>query len=219
MIREYKEHGAQNPSSIVIMLHGYGSNSDDLITLAPELYRELPNTKFISANAPEPFEMDTDGYGRQWFSLLSREEDEMYKNAQIALKSIEDFTYTIAKGHNVKVGRIAFLGFSQGSMMAIHTAYRMKSEIAGVLAYSGMLIKPSALKNDVINKPEAMLIHGKDDVVVPPECMPIALKALNDIGVKTKSKLIGNLAHGIDKVAIEEGALFLKTLFNSKDVF
>lgn len=219
MILEYKEHGPQNPNSIVIMLHGYGSNSDDLITLAPELYRELPNTKFISANAPEYFEMDPTGYGRQWFSLLNREEDEMYKNAQIALKPIEDFTYKIAKGHNIKVARVALLGFSQGSMMAIHSAYRMKSEIAGVLAYSGLLIKPSTLKNDIINKPKAMLIHGKDDLVVPPECMSIALNALNDVGVKTESRLVSNLAHGIDKVSIEEGAMFLKTLFNNTNVF
>jgi phospholipase/carboxylesterase len=213
MILEYREYGTAHPDSIVILLHGYGSNSDDLITLAPELYNDLPRTKFISVNAPHKFEMDPNSNGRQWFSLLNREEDEMYKNAQIASKAIEKFIYEISDKHKLHNNRVALLGFSQGTMMAMHTAYRMENEIAGVLGYSGLLIKPSSLKNDIISKPKTMLVHGKDDFVVPPECMPIALNALNDAGVKTESKLINNLAHGINKKGIEGGALFLKTLF------
>ena len=54
------------PSSLVIFLHGYGSNGEDLISLAPYWERALPETAFVSPNAPFACEI---GFEYQWFPL------------------------------------------------------------------------------------------------------------------------------------------------------
>lgn len=212
MISEYRESGSKNPEQLVILLHGYGSNYDDLITLAPELIPYLPKAKFISVNAPLPFEGDVYGGGRQWFSLMDRNPIPVYQGAAKASVWLKEFIARMSEQLGIPYDKIALLGFSQGSMLAMQTAYRLAPQIAGVLCYSGMLARPETLAAEIVSRPPAMLIHGEEDQVLPPECMGIACKALEDAGVSVDAMLRPFLGHGIDGRGIHAGGEFLQRI-------
>lgn len=214
MIKEYREAGAENPDQLVILLHGYGSNRDDLITLAPELISYLPAAKFIAANAPLPFEGDAYGEGRQWFSLIKRDSTSIYQGAAQASVWLKEFIATMSNQLKIPYNKIALLGFSQGSMLAMQTAYRLTPQIAGLLCYSGMLAKPEVLADEITSSPPIMLIHGKEDQVLPAECMNIAHKALEKSGVSVDTLLRPYLGHGIDAKGIDAGGKFLQHILS-----
>ncbi|MGE0828362.1 MAG: alpha/beta hydrolase, partial [Hyphomonadaceae bacterium] len=63
--------GGAKPNALVVLLHGYGSNGADLISLAPYWAKDLPGAAFVAPNAPEPVPGAPGGY--QWFDLASRD--------------------------------------------------------------------------------------------------------------------------------------------------
>jgi len=213
-INQQQEAGNKNPQQLVILLHGYGSNCDDLITLAPELRTYLPNAKFISLNAPLPFENDPYGDGRQWFSLIKRDSNSMYKGAAEAAEWVKQYIAEISEKTAVPYNKIALIGFSQGSMLAMQTAYRLGTELGAVLCYSGMLIKPELLSAEIVSRPPAMLIHGEEDQVLPSACLGMACKALEEAGVSVEGILRPYLGHGIDGQGIKAGGEFLRRMLS-----
>ena len=120
--------------SIVILLHGYGADGNDLIGLAPHFARALPDTAFYSPNAPFPCEMSP--FGRQWFSLAEydpeflRRQPETMSGALRAMAEgaaknaayIDSFIDTLLAEHDLPADKLALIGFSQGTMMALQTA-------------------------------------------------------------------------------------------------
>jgi phospholipase/carboxylesterase len=208
---EYKPKGLKKPSRLVIMLHGYGSNCDDLISIAPELANELPDTYFISPNAPFPFE----GGGRafQWFSLISREEPFMLEGARQAQSILNKFIDDQMLRFELSADQVALLGFSQGTMMSLHNSLRRSKPLAGILGYSGMLLADEHIAKEVQSKPKITLIHGKEDLVLPPFVMDRSKHILNTLGVDCEAFLINKLGHGIDEEGIKIGKAFLKGCF------
>lgn len=209
-ITEYLVDGAKQPKQLVILLHGYGSNMQDLITLAPDLYVGLPSCQIISVNAPCPFEKNPTSEMRQWFSLMSREEDFLYQGASEAAIGLQEFIEEQSAKFIIPYSKIALIGFSQGCMLALHAAYRMAPQIAGVIGYSGMLIKPKLFASEIFTKPPALLVHGEEDEVVIPQCMEMASQALRENGVSVDTILRPFLGHGIDPFGIHAGNQFLR---------
>lgn len=208
---EYKPEGLKKPSSLVIMLHGYGSNCDDLISIAPDLSIDLPNTYFISPNAPFPFEGG--GKGFQWFSLVSHEEPFMIQGAKQAQVILDKFINDQMQYFELSDNQVALLGFSQGTIMSLHNSLRRSKPLAGVLGYSGMLLADYNLAKEVRSKPKITLVHGKEDLVLPPLLMDKAKHILDTLGIDCKTFLINKLGHGIDKEGIRIGKAFLKNCF------
>ncbi|MDJ1407797.1 MAG: dienelactone hydrolase family protein [Candidatus Midichloria sp.] len=202
------------PSKLVFLLHGYGSNKNDLINLAPDLQAYLADVLFISPNAPENFEGNDycmDAY--QWFSLTDRSEEKMLEGASKSSIILENFITKQAKKFSITLDNIALVGFSQGAMMAMHLGLRLSSTVRGIIAYSGLLIAPSKLKNVIKSKPRVMLIHGTEDTIVPIEEMEKAYNALDANGVMTHTYKCNGLAHGIDSQGVKIGGNFLCEVF------
>ena len=156
-----------NPKSLVILLHGLGSNGQDLISLAPYFAQKLPDTAFISPDAPFACDMVPAGYPNsfQWFSLQDRDPDKILSGIKTAAPLLEAYvTEQIAK-YNVTAAQCALVGFSQGTMMSLYAAPRYKQALAGVLGYSGALFMGD--QTEIANKPPIHLIHGEADDVVP----------------------------------------------------
>ncbi len=211
---DYKELGSNKPKELVILLHGYGSNMNDLISLAPELSTYLPDAKFISVNAPLPFEGDPSGDGRQWFSLREYDEDVMYSGAAEASIQLDGFVSAMLEKNQLKHKKIAFVGFSQGAMLSMHYAYRMKQQIAGVICYSGILLKPESLQEEIVNRPPVLLIHGLEDYVLPEEYAHKSFAALRNAKVESEYITRPYLAHGIDSFGINAGGQFLRRVLS-----
>lgn len=200
-------HGAQKPEKLVVLLHGYGSNGQDLISLAPYWSKSMPDTLFISPDAPFPCEA---GFGYQWFSLTSWLPAAMMTGAMAAAPVLNELIDNLLVEHGVRDDRLALVGFSQGTMMSLFAAPRRPKPIAGVLGYSGALLGGELL----INNPETVrmpvhLIHGDADTVVPVGAYYHATTTLQMAGFTVTGEVTRGLPHSIDDAGIESGAAFL----------
>lgn len=203
-------HSGDKPDSLVILLHGYGSNGEDLIGLAPYWEKELPNTLFVSPDAPFPCEM---GFGFQWFSLQSWAPISMLSGAERAAKILNDFIDEQIKTYDVPPSRIALVGFSQGTMMSLYVAPRRKEPLAGVLGFSGALLDGEGLVGkNIVSRMPICLIHGEIDPVVPIGAWYHATEALRRAGFKISGHTTPGLVHSIDEKGLHEGGVFLENI-------
>ena len=200
------ENGAEI-ESIVILCHGYGSNGEDLISLAPHWQALLPNTLFVSPNAPDSCPGAPLGY--QWFPLstLSKEErrEGSYKAAPILDKYIDD----LLEQYHLEPSKLALVGFSQGTMMSLHVGLRREEKIAGILGYSGALSAPENLASEVKEKPPVFLIHGDRDNVIPVANMFESLGALAVVGIDAEKHVSQQTAHSIAPDGLQKGGVYL----------
>jgi len=212
---ELPPKSGNEPKQLVILLHGYGSNGDDLISLAPEFQNILPDAHFISPNAPYKCEMATPMMpsSYQWFSLLSHDPISMYEGAVGASDILNNYIDEQLSRFELSEKDLALIGFSQGTMMSLHTGLRKEKEIAGILGYSGSLLEAEPIENHIKSKPPICLIHGVVDPVVPFISMGNAEKSLKKLSVKVTTHARPMLAHGIDFEGIEIGKKFLKEIY------
>ncbi|TQV83420.1 alpha/beta hydrolase [Denitrobaculum tricleocarpae] len=196
---------------LVVMLHGLGADGNDLFGLAPILAQAFPSAAFVAPNAPEPCDMAP--MGHQWFSLADRDPEKILSGVRAAAPILDDFLDEELKNHGLTDDKLVLLGFSQGTMMALHVATRRPNSCAAVIGYSGALIAPGYLDDELKSEPRVLLIHGEDDDVVPPQALGAAEKALMGHGLTVYSQMIPGLAHGIDENGLRMGIGFLMETF------
>lgn len=219
----------QNPTSgkparhLIVLLHGYGSNGDDLIGLAPYFSQALPDAAFYSPHAPEPWEGGMMG-GRQWFSLVGYDPEAFRRNpetmaglekaflqgAERSAAVLNTFLDRILAEHKLTSRHLALIGFSQGTMMALHTAPRRKDAIAGVVGFSGAIVSGDRLAAEAVSRPPFLLVHGDADPVVPVEALGEVQKALQSARIPFQSRVVPDLQHGIDPTGAALAAQFLR---------
>lgn len=197
---------------LVLLLHGYGADADDLFGLVPYFVDHLPHAHFVSVNAPMRCEM---GFGYQWFSLMSRQEEDMVAGLQSAAPLLNAFIDAKLKTLGLSGEDAALIGFSQGTMLSLYTALRRDVPMAGVLGYSGALIAPQLLDEELSSKPEICLVHGEADEVVPFEAFNTALKTLQQHHIPVQGYSREGLGHGIDPAGMQIGVGFLRGAFDA----
>lgn len=206
---EYGPHVGDAPKSLVLLLHGWGADGDDLIGLAPHWAPLLPDAVFLSPHAPEPCEA---GFGLRWFGLEDRTPAAMDAGAATAADDINAYLDAQMARFGIAADRVAFCGFSQGTMMSLYVAPRRAEPVAGVLGYSGRLVGGDTLARDVKSRPPVMLIHGEADPMVPAAAMPHAAEELRAAGMTMETHLRPGLGHGIDPEGLGLGGNFLKSV-------
>jgi phospholipase/carboxylesterase len=200
-------------TSAVILLHGLGSDGANMIDLGTAMHKNLPETVFISPNAPFRFDMAPPGFdiGFQWFSLTEWSPKSMLEGANKAAPLLNKFIDEVLAEFKLPPEKLALVGFSQGTMMALHVALRRPKALAGVVGFSGALIAPELVKTEVKSKPDICLIHGHLDMVVPYGAMQMAKETLTDAGINTETHTRPFLDHSIDMDGIAVAEKFLRT--------
>lgn len=195
------------PQSIVVLLHGYGADGNDLISLAPLWARLLPQTLFVSPHAPFPCEINPSG--RQWFGFEGAGPEMILAGTRMAAGMINSYLDALIAEHGVPANRIALVGFSQGGMMSLHVAPRRTEPLAGVVSFSGALVAPEKLAEETRAHPPILLVHGDADPVVPFASLARAATALKAAGFTVDTEQRPGLPHAIDQVGMARGARFL----------
>jgi phospholipase/carboxylesterase len=194
------------PKQIVLLLHGYGSNGDDLISLAQHWRHLLPDTLFLAPNAPDKCGM---GGGYQWWALDSHSPTAMAAGAESAAPAIDAFLDRKLDQYGLTESNVALVGFSQGTMMALHVGLRRPRPLAGILGYSGALTGAAGLASEMRSKPPVLLIHGSADQVVPAAALHIAQRDLGKLGIDVRTHVSKGLGHKVDAEGLKLGAEFL----------
>lgn len=197
----------RDPQSMVILLHGYGSNGDDLMGLVPYWRASLPDTVFLSPNAPEACPGAPGGY--QWWSLTDLGRESRAAGVRQAAPLVNAFIDMHRAAYDLPNRKVALVGFSQGTMMALHVAPRRPEALAGVVGYSGMLADAEALETEVKTKPPLLLVHGDADPMVPFSALGQAQADFTRLGFPITTHTSPGLGHSIDEPGLRLGGEFL----------
>jgi phospholipase/carboxylesterase len=192
----------------VVLLHGVGADGNDLISLAPAMRRWLPDAAFHAPDAPWPCDMAP--YGRQWFSLQDRRPAALLVGIRRAAPALDAHIDVLLRRHGLSPNRLALLGFSQGTMLALFVAPRRAEALGAVLGFSGALVGAEELQAETRTRPPVMLIHGDADEIIPVEALPLAVEGLTKAGIPVQWIVRPGLPHGIDDEGIEAGGRFLR---------
>jgi len=187
--------------ALVVFLHGLGADGNDLISLAPMLAPLLPDTAFVAPHAPFPCDMAP--MGRQWFSLQTREPEELLAGVRNVAPLLDAFLDAELANYGLSDDRLALVGFSQGTMTALHTVLRRPKACAVVVGFSGALLVPEILGEEIASRPPVLLVHGDADPVVPFVALAAAEEGLQLNGIPVAAYGRPGLGHGIDQDGLE----------------
>jgi phospholipase/carboxylesterase len=193
---------------IIITLHGYGADGDDLHESGRIIGDSLKeNCAVYSPNAIDTFEMNTTGY--QWFGLPDLSQMTLETGIYKALPDLLEFIDYIIKKHDLKDHDVILFGFSQGCMMALAALYFRN--FYAVIGIAGVLIKHN---NATISHPKTpvFLAHGTYDMVVAYPNMLMSQELLEQDNISVKTLTRPGLGHGIDDTIIKESISFIKNL-------
>ena len=196
-----------DPRSMVVFLHGYGSNGADLMGLVPYWRDALPHTVFLAPNAPEPCPGAPGGY--QWWALTDLSPRARAAGVRQAAPALDAYIDAQLALHGLSEDRLALVGFSQGTMMALHVGPRRARTPAGIVGYSGMLADPEALAAEARSKPPVLLIHGDADPTLPVTALFQAKAVLGPLGFEVATHVSPGLGHSIDEAGLRLGGEFL----------
>jgi len=197
---------------LVVLLHGLGADGDDLIGLVSHWATFLPNAAFVAPHAPYPYDMAP--FGLQWFSLRDSATDTILAGLETVTPILNSFIDRELARHRLNETSLALVGFSQGTMVALHVGLRRQQRCATVVGYSGMLVGAECLLAEIRSRPPVVLVHGAVDQVVPAAMLGIAEAGLKAAGVSVLSHLRAGLGHGIDAEGIRLGGAHLAQAFN-----
>ena len=209
-------------TALVVFLHGYGADGNDLIEIGRQWRQLLPNAAFVSPNAPD--RCTASPTGRQWFALANRPPDDLagaderWNGVVEARGAIDAFLDAELGRLGLDESRLALVGFSQGTMMALHAGLRRRRAPAAILGYSGMLVGPERLGEATARDargapPPILLVHGDQDPLIPIDAMLVAADALAAAEIPTQWHISFGVGHGIDAGGLRHGGQFLAKAF------
>ena len=183
LVQEPKTIKDQNP--LLILLHGYGSNEEDLFSFAPE----LPDDNYvISVRAP----YDLQPYGHAWYAIhFDADENKFSDNVQAkqSVEIIASFIDEILKQYPIDTENVTLIGFSQGAILSYATALTYPEKISKVVALSGYFnqeILPEVIDTKAISHLKFFVSHGSVDQVIPVDWARKAKPALENLGLEVE---------------------------------
>ena len=197
---------------LVVLLHGYGADGNDLIELGRVWQPLLPDAAFVSPHAPEPCAGAP--MGRQWFELTFRNPGERWRGVNAAAPILNSFLDAELARRKLPDSALALVGFSQGTMMALHVGLRREKAPAAIVGYSGLFVLPEeteakAVAPEIKSRPPVLLVHGDRDELIPVQAVLQATQDLAELEVPTEWHISSGIGHGIDQEGLRHGGEFL----------
>ena len=201
---------------LVVFLHGYGADGNDLIEIGRAWQSLLPDTAFVSPHAPRPCGQAPTG--REWFPLTFRNPDERWTGVNAAAPVLNQFLDAELARRKLSASALALVGFSQGTMMALHIGLRRPAGPTAIVGYSGMFVVPNdgppdAVAADIKSKPPVLLIHGDQDDLIPVQALFLSSQQLAALEVPVEWHISPGIGHGIDQEGLRHGGEFLARRF------
>jgi phospholipase/carboxylesterase len=201
---------------LVVFLHGYGADGNDLIDIGRAWQGLLPDTAFVSPHAPDPCGQAPTG--RQWFPLFTRAANERWDGATKAAPVLERFLDAELTRRKLPPSALALVGFSQGTMMSLHVGLRRAVPPAAIVGYSGIFVLPEKAQADAVageirSKPPVLLIHGDQDDLIPVQALLQGAQDLASLSVPVEWHISQGVGHGIDQEGLRHGGEFLARRF------
>ena len=198
------------PKQIVLLLHGFGSNGQDMIGLAPTWQQALPDALFVAPHAPQ---RSIAGIGYQWWPLSDISPRALALGAASAAPAIEALIDRKLDQYGLTDADLAIVGFSQGTMMALYVGLRRKQRVAAIVGYSGMLTGGAELKYEIQSRSPVLLVHGSHDAIVPVAALHTAEAELKRLEVEVTTHVSNGIDHTVDPVGLRLGCEFLRAGF------
>lgn len=183
LVQEPKIKHDKNP--LLLLLHGYGSNEEDLFSFASE----LPQDHYvISVRAP----YDLQPYGHAWYAIYFDADENKFSDNVQAKQSVEliaGFIDEIVKQYPIDAKNVTLIGFSQGAILSYATALTYPEKVAKVVALSGYFnkeIMPEVIDTKAISHLKFFVSHGSVDQVIPVEWARKAKPALENLGLEVE---------------------------------
>jgi len=196
---------------LVVFLHGYGADGNDLISLGREWAELLPDAAFVSPHAPEACAMSPTG--RQWFDLSLDDMRMIAGGVKRAAPVLECFLDVELKKLGLGSRALGLVGFSQGTMIALAVGLKRNPAPAAIVGYSGALATVEALPKDPGSAPAILLVHGDMDQVIPVDALFLAREQLAQAGLPVEWHVSEGIGHGIDGEGLRHGGAFLRRAF------
>ncbi len=198
---------------LVVLVHGYGADGNDLIGLAPLLQRLLPTASFVAPNAPERCQGSPMGY--QWFPISRLDPQEIVRGVEGAAETLNAFLDGELERAKLPPERLALVGFSQGTMMSLHVGLSRAAKPAAIAGFSGALARSAALEA-VREPPPILLVHGTEDPMIPAAALFDAAGALGAMDAAVQWHLSPGVGHSIDEAGIVLCGNFLRLAFGGQ---
>jgi len=191
-------------NKLIFLLHGWGSDGNDLIQLSYHWKNKLESITFIAPNGPNICEGNPNG--RQWFNILTQNSAEIDQGLEKSFILLNEYIDINLNNFNLGKEDFFLVGFSQGTMLSLYTSIRRRCK--GVIGYSGAFIDTNLpekiIKNDIL------LVHGELDTVVPLARMEHAVENLSSMSKTLETKIYKNLEHSINEDGLLLGIDFVK---------
>ena len=197
-------------SKLVLILHGYGADANDLLSIAKYWQRFLPDAFFCVPNAPNPCQVNPAGF--EWFDLMQTDNDKITQESLVSLEKLQETIDQKLDDLKIEHNKLILVGFSQGTMMSVQYAIRQKKKIAGVLGYSGKIYNYELLEKELISKPRMRFLHGNIDEIVPIDEMYKSVEFLKKKDFEVDCKAYEGLGHSISPDGLSDGLDFIKNL-------
>jgi phospholipase/carboxylesterase len=170
-------------TSLLILLHGYGSNEEDLFSFAGELPEDLI---IVSTRAPQ-----TLGFGSySWYTIHFNSPQGKFSDMPEAITSRETvavFIDEVQQKYGVSPEKTFLLGFSQGTILSYAIAFNYPEKVQKIIALSGYInseLLPDNLESKDYSKLDLYISHGSVDQVIPVEWANKAPKFLDQLNIK-----------------------------------
>jgi phospholipase/carboxylesterase len=211
---------SRHAKQLVVFLHGYGADGNDLIDIGRAWQNLLPDTAFVSPHAPRPCGQTPTG--REWFPLTFRDPGERWAGVTMAAPALDAFLDAELARLNLPPSALALVGFSQGTMMALQVGFRRQVSPAAIVGYSGMLalpedIDPQRFAAEIRSRPPVLLVHGDQDPLIPVQALFQAAQGLASLGVPVEWHISAGIGHGIDQEGLRQGGEFLARNLTARD--
>lgn len=205
---------AGKAKQLIILVHGYGADGNDLLGLADPLAPHLPDAVFVAPDAPNKCSGNPFGY--EWFPIpwLDGSSEALAKEGMTAaLEDLNGFIDAQMKAEGVGPEQTMLVGFSQGTMMSLHLAPRRATPLAGIVGFSGRLLEPETLEAEMVSKLPILLVHGDQDPMVPVSSLPEAADALSKAGFEVFTHISKGTQHGIAPDGLGVALQFMRQVF------